>query len=119
MKRLLTAKGKPFQYKGSLSEEIIVYPSDRSGNPQDKSALVITPFVIRLIKSGIQQHGRVLVGARRDHPPQNSLGAVLKAEKLSPQQLSYLVPILQECGFCSSSWEGGAVVVHALEQLAE
>ena len=39
MNELRTATGKPFRYKGSLDEELIVYPSDRTGQRQHRAAL--------------------------------------------------------------------------------
>jgi len=51
------------------------------------------------------------MGAFRDNPLQNSPGAVLKREGQTPQQLSYLVPILIESGFCEYSKKGKAFMV--------
>jgi len=111
MKQLTTATGSPFQFKEHPNGDIIVYSADGNGQLQAKSAIVITPFTIGLVKKAIQQKGRILVGASRDQPPAGSLGALLKAEKQSPQQLSYLVPILVDQGFCSIGRDGRAIVV--------
>jgi hypothetical protein len=111
MKTLKTPTGKYFQYKGDLGQEIIIYPSDKEGNPQYKFALVITPFTINLIKSAIKTKSEILMGASRDKPPQGSLGALLKIEEQTPQQLSYLIPILKETGFCSFEKEGHAFII--------
>jgi hypothetical protein len=111
MKALNTPSGKQFRYKGSLDQEIIVYPSDRDGNSQDKFALVITPYTINLIKSAIRSKGEILMGASRDNPPEGSLGHILKQEKQTPQQLSYLIPLLKEMGFCDYTKEGHAFVI--------
>ena len=111
MKKLFTLTGKSFKYKGSLNEEVIIYPSDNSGRDQERFALTITPYTINLVKSVIMQKGEILMGASRDNPPQNSLGAALKSEEQTPQQLSYLVPILIESGFCEYSKKGKAFVV--------
>ncbi len=55
------------------------------------------------------------MGASRDNPPQNSLGTVLKNERQTPQQLSYLIPILIESGFCEYSKKGKAFFVNYKE----
>src|SRR5574341_686688 len=95
MKRLTTpSERKSFRYKGDLNEELIIY-LDENGKPQDKFALVITPYVIKRIKTAIRQGRKILMGANRDNPSRNSLGALLKAERQTPQQLSYLIPILK------------------------
>lgn len=108
MKKLKTLTGKNFQYKGNLTEEIIIYPSDSENKPQDKFALVITPFTINLVKSAIREKGKILMGASRDLPPKNSLGTLLQEEGQTPQQLSYLIPILIESDFCDYEREGKA-----------
>ena len=94
MENLKTLSGKKFQYKEISECEIIVYPSDENDQPQEKFALAITPFTINLVKNSIKQKGRILMGASRDNPPKDSLGFILKKENQTPQQLSYLIPIL-------------------------
>lgn len=103
MDRLRTLTGRQFQYKGTSDGEIIVYPSDKDGNPQSRSAIVITPHTVRLVKRAIKKATTIKMGASRDRPPTGSLGALLKEQKQSPQQLSYLIPILVDEGFCSAS----------------
>ncbi len=56
------------------------------------------------------------MGASRDNPPENSLGAILKREGQTPQQLSYLIPILIDQGFCSFSKEGKAFIVNYIKK---
>jgi hypothetical protein len=51
------------------------------------------------------------MGASRDMPPVGSLGAALLKLGQSPQQLSYLIPILVEQGYCSTTRDGKAFVV--------
>ena len=51
------------------------------------------------------------MGASRDNPPKDSLGAVLKNEGQTPQQLSYLIPILIDDGFCYADKKGKAFMV--------
>jgi hypothetical protein len=111
MQRLTTATGSPFQYKTHPDGKIIVYPADSQGKLQGKSALVITPFIIRLVKQEIQKRGEVAVGASRDNPPPGSLGALIKSEKQSPQQLSYLIRILEQQGVCEVRLDGQKLIV--------
>ena len=51
------------------------------------------------------------MGASRDNPPKGSLGYFITMEKQSPQQLSYLIPILIEEGFCDFRKDGKAFVI--------
>lgn len=111
MEALKTLSGKEFQYKEISGSEIIVYPSDDDSQFQEKFALVITPFTINLIKNSIKQSGHVLMGASRDKPPKDSLGYILKQENQTPQQLSYLIPILIKKNFCTYYKEGKAFVI--------
>jgi len=110
-----TPSGKPFRYKGDPSAEIIVYPSDEDGQHQDRFALAITRFESDLVQGLIRQHGRILLGASRDRPSEGSLGAFLKSEGLTPQHLSYLIPILKANGICTVSRDGQAFVVEHRE----
>jgi len=111
MKKKFTLNRKQFQYKEHPDGEIIVYTSDKYGNLQEKSAIVISPYTIQLIKNAIIDYKVIKMGASRDNPPPNSLGALLKKEKQSPQQLSYLIPILIESGVCEVRREGRAFIV--------
>jgi len=108
MKTLTTLTGKSFRYKGDLQEELIVYPSDNEAIEQDRFALAITPFTTSLVKAAIKERREILMGASRDKPPKNSLGAILKEYGQTPQQLSYLIPILIEAGFCDCIRDGKA-----------
>lgn len=111
METLNTLSGKNFQYKEISGGEIIVYPSDDENRTQDKFALAITPFTIELIKDAIRQAGNVFMGASRDKPPKDSLGYILKKANQTPQQLSYLIPLLIKKNFCTHSKDGKAFVV--------
>lgn len=51
------------------------------------------------------------MGASRDNPPKDSLGYILIEENQTPQQLSYLIPILIKKKFCTYDKEGKAFVV--------
>jgi len=111
MDELTTLSGKKFRYKGEISEELIVYPSDKGNKHQDKFALVITPYTTNIVMSAIRREREILMGASRDNPPPKSLGALLKKERQTPQQLSYLVPILIQRRLCDSTKEGNSFVV--------
>ena len=111
MKKLSTLTGREFQYKEHPDKELIIYPPDGEGTLQNKSAIVITPFTINLVKDAIKNTEEIAMGASRDNPPQNSLGAIIKKERQSPQQLSYLIPILIDEGFCDCRKIGKAFYV--------
>jgi hypothetical protein len=111
MKKLKTLTGHEFQCKTYPDKELIVYPSDDQGNLQEKSAIVITLFTQDLVKEAIKSSGKILMGASRDTPPKSSLGFLIKEEKQSPQQLSYLIPILIDEGFCTFERVGKAFVI--------
>jgi hypothetical protein len=106
MNTLTTLSGRPFQYTVYDDGHIVVYPA-RAGKAQVKSAIVITPYTIELIRGAIKDTRQILMGASRDNPPPDSLGAILKREGQSPQQLSYLVPILISRGFCGAQKPNG------------
>ncbi len=114
MKKLSTLSGRPFQYKIHPDGELIVYISDRNGEPQDRTAIVITPYTINLVSNAIRKHSEIAMGASRDNPPPRSLGALIKEENQSPQQLSYLIPILIEAGECDARREGRAFVIQRI-----
>lgn len=115
MKTLFTLSGRKFQYKKHPDGELIVYPADQNGDLQEKSAIVITPYTIDLVKDTIKKYSEILMGASRDNPPKESLGALIKKEKQSPQQLSYLIPILFESGICKVRQDGKAFIVMNLK----
>jgi len=111
MKRLRTLTGHVFQYKEYPDKELIIYLPDENGNLQEKSAIVITLFTQNLVKQAITSNREILMGASRDDPPKNSLGFLIREEKQSPQQLSYLIPILIEEGFCNFEKRGKAFII--------
>ena len=111
MQVMKTLSGNKFQYKQHPDGELIIYASDDDGNLQEKSALVITPYTIDLVKRTIRQRGQILMGASRDKPPAGSLGEILKREGQTPQQLSYLIPILVQTGVCTWRRQGKAFLV--------
>lgn len=111
MKKLRTLNRKSFKYKSCDRGELIIYPSDKRGNEQEKFALAITPYTVNLIKSAIKRKRQIFMGASRDNPPEDSLGALLKNERQTPQQLSYLIPILINEGFCEYTKKGKAFII--------
>ena len=112
MKTLFTLSGRGrFQYKKHPDGELIVYPADKNGDLQEKSAIIITPYTIDLVLDAIKKHTEIPMGVSRDNPPQGSLGVLIKKEKQSPQQLSYLIPILVESGMCKFRQDGSAFIV--------
>lgn len=114
-KEMRTLTGSPFRYKTHPDGELVVYPPDGNGDLQDKSAIVITPFTVELVKQAIREAASVRMGASRDAPPPGSLGALIKQHKQSPQQLSYLIPILVAEGVCCAERDGNAFVVKRTE----
>jgi hypothetical protein len=60
----------------------------------------------------IKKSGKIPMGASRDNPPTFSLGKIIKDEKQSPQQLSYLIPILISNGYCTADRDDKAFVVN-------
>jgi hypothetical protein len=91
-----TVTGVRFEYSGSLVTGLVVlFP---------KSHLKITPETVRLIRHEITNRSPVLMGANRKPLVANSVGETL-AEKhgLSPQVMSYVLPLLVKEGFCTVS----------------
>lgn len=105
------SQNKAFQFKYADGEEIIVYPSDDDGHPQDKYAMVITRFEQRLVRDGIRDAGSIMIGASRDKPPRGSLGALLKAQGRVPQALSYLAAILVAEKYCVPTKHGNVLAL--------
>jgi hypothetical protein len=108
MKRLTTPSGKSFLYKRCDSGEIIVYSSDKENTHQDRSAIIITPFIENFVRQKVKDQGKILMGASRDAPPRGSLGYYIREMNQSPQQLSYLSAVLQEEGYCTVMKTGKA-----------
>jgi hypothetical protein len=105
------SQNKAFQFRYADGQEIIVYPSDDDGQPQDKYALVITRFEQQLVRDSIRDAGSITIGASRDKPPKGSLGAILKAHGRVPQALSYLAAILVEENYCEPTRHGGLLAL--------
>jgi hypothetical protein len=116
MEQLKTLSGTIFQLKEYPDGELIIYPPEKGGSLQKRSAIVITSFTQNLVKIAIKSNGQILMGASRDKPPINSLGTLLKKEKQSPQQLSYLTPIMVQKNLCTFKKIGKAFVVCDLKE---
>lgn len=91
-----TVTGVRFEYSGSLTTGLIV--SFKS------SALKITPEVVKIIRHEITTRSPVLMGANRKPLVANSVGETLyEKHGISPQVMSYVLPLLIEEGFCTAS----------------
>ena len=115
MKQLETARGYRFQFIQYSDGHIIVYPP-RNKERQQEHAVAITPFTVELVKDAIRLHRRLPMGASRDKPAKRSIGELLlKQHGQTPQQLSYLVPILKSDGYCDTEKRGRAFYVRCKE----
>lgn len=91
-----TETGKAFEYSGSLATGIAV--------SFQKSAVRIGPDIIAIIRKEIEERSPVLMGANRKPLVANSVGETLWLEhRISPQVMSYILPLLVDEGFCSVS----------------
>lgn len=86
-----TLMGVEFNYSGSLDDELTIYKN---------TDIKISKFIIDFIKQEIELKSPILMGANRDNPPLNSIGKSLLDQRLSPQNSSYVIPLLIEEGFC-------------------
>ena len=91
MKQTKTLMGVGFKYEGSIDNGLIIYK---------KINIKISENIIKAIKTEIIRKSPVLMGACRDNPSKNSIGESLKMQGYSPQNLSYVIPLLIEEGFC-------------------
>ena len=91
-----TLMGKQFKYEGSLATGLKLH--------FDTSVLWIKPETIQVIREQIDHRSPVLMGASRSPLVRNSVGETLALEYgVSPQVMSYVLPLLVEEGFCSVS----------------
>jgi hypothetical protein len=95
LQKALTISGIEFKYDGSISTELTIYLNN--------STTRIPKTIIEKIKTEITNRSPVLMGANRDRPAENSIGEALRRDHHSPQNLSYVIPLLIEEGFCSAS----------------
>jgi hypothetical protein len=89
-----TLMGKEFKYTGSLEKGLIIHK---------KVEIHIPLKIIQIIRNEIERRSPVLMGACRDNPIKDSIGETLLKHKLSPQNLSYVIPLLIEVGFCNAT----------------
>jgi hypothetical protein len=91
-----TVTGVQFEYSGSLATGLIVSFKN--------SAMKITPETITFIRDEITRRSPVLMGANRKPLVADSVGETLwLRHRISPQTMSYVLPLLIEEGFCSVS----------------
>lgn len=93
-----TVMGIDFEYSGSLASGLLVVFK------RSKSVLKIRPETIKFIRTEITRRSPVLMGANRKPLVADSVGETLWLEhKISPQVMSYVLPLLVEKGFCTVS----------------
>lgn len=108
MPKALTLMGKPFEYKGSLSRGLTVF-FESSG-----TALTIKPSTVEIIRHEIESRSPVLMGANRQPLVRDSVGETLYLKHgVSPQVMSYVLPLLVEEGFCTVSNKKPFVIYRA------
>ncbi len=91
MNQTKTLMGVGFKYEGSLDNGLVIHKRISIGISKD---------IVNTIKSEIIRRSPVLMGACRDNPSKHSIGESLKMQGYSPQNLSYVIPLLIEEGFC-------------------
>jgi hypothetical protein len=100
--------GKPFEYEGSLERGLTVY-FESSG-----TAVSIKRGTIDIIRREISTRSPVLMGANRQPLVPNSVGETLYRDHgISPQVMSYVLPLLVEEGFCTVSNKRPYVIYRA------
>jgi hypothetical protein len=91
-----TLTGVQFEYSGSLTTGLLISFSN--------SAMKISPETVRIIRHEITTRSPVLMGANRKPLVANSVGETLaERHSISPQVMSYVLPLLVEEGFCTVS----------------
>jgi hypothetical protein len=99
-----TLMGKTFEYSGSLATGLVVSFST--------TQLKIGSKIIAIIRREIERRSPVKMGANRSPLVTNSVGETLYEEhRVSPQVMSYVLPLLIAEGFCSVS-TGKPFVIH-------
>lgn len=94
MKQAKTLMGIEFKYDGTINSDLIIYKNLNIKIPKK---------IINAIKSEIIRKSPVLMGACRDNPSKYSIGESLREQGYSPQNLSYVIPLLIEEGFCTAN----------------
>lgn len=96
MPRGTTVTGTAFEYSGSLDGGLTVQFK--------KSTLKIHPQIVQVVRNEISMRSPVLMGACFKPLVTDSVGETLWTEhKISPQIMSYVLPLLVEEGFCRVS----------------
>lgn len=105
MPTAMTVTGTSFKYSGSLETGLMIHFTS-------SPAMKISPEIIAVIRREIDERAPVKMGANRAPLVPDSVGETL-AERhgVSPQVMSYVLPLLVEEGFCTVS-EGRPVVVY-------
>jgi hypothetical protein len=89
-----------FQYTGSLEDGLNVYKASADG----KRPFKLDYDLIKKTKSTMLRVCPAIMGTNWENPPKYSIGyalkETLKGEKVHPQCLSYIIPLLIEAGFC-------------------
>lgn len=94
MKKARTLLGVDFKYAGTLNTELIIYK---------RLNIKISKKIIDAIKLEIEHKSPVFMGACRDNPTKHSIGESLREQGFSPQNLSYVIPLLIDEGFCTAN----------------
>ena len=98
-------------YDGSITEDLIVYPTDSVGIEPSGNKVPIPSHTIDFIRGEIRKASEIAMGANRDNPPPGSLGEKLRQQRKSPQLLCYVIPLLTKEGFCTYFKEGRRYVI--------
>ena len=88
-----TLMGVAFKYSGSLADGLIIHKN---------VDIHISAEIIQMIRNEIDKRSPVLMGACRDNPTTDSIGEMLLNNGYSPQNLTYVIPLLIEQGFCKA-----------------
>lgn len=99
-----TVTGKTFEYSGALATGITVY-----FKPPFKQK--ISKEIIEVIRNEIATRSPVLMGANRQPLVRDSVGETLYLKhSVSPQVMSYVLPLLVEEDFCTVNDEKPFVI---------
>lgn len=99
MRQLRTVTGKLFYYDGDLSQGLTVRTCDKQEKMKAKG-FYISARTVAIIKKAITTACEIPMGACRDNPAKDSIGNILRCQHKSPQTLCYVIPVLNEEGFC-------------------
>jgi hypothetical protein len=91
-----TVTGKGFEYSGSLASGLVVH--------HQRTQTKVPLKVIEVIRKEIDKRSPVLMGACLKPLVPDSVGETLQLKhRVSPQIMSYVLPLLIEEGFCRIS----------------